>query len=47
MTFSMTRDTAARLKEVAIARGTDLQSLVEQAVDEWLARQFPAAEASG
>jgi Ribbon-helix-helix protein, copG family len=40
MTFSMPRDTAARLREIARARDTDLQELVELAVNEWLARQL-------
>jgi predicted transcriptional regulator len=44
MTFSMTRETAARLKQIASARGTDLQGLIETAVNEWLARQLPASE---
>jgi hypothetical protein len=46
MTFSMPRDTAARLKVIARARGTDLQGLIELAVNEWLARQLRIAEAS-
>ena len=45
MTFSMPRETAARLKKIALARGTDLQGLIELAVNEWLARQMPIAEA--
>ncbi len=45
MTFSMTRETAARLKGIALARGTDLQGLIELALDEWLARQTPTPEA--
>ena len=45
MTFSMSRETAARLKEIALANGTDLQGLIELAVNEWLARQMPIAEA--
>ena len=45
MTFSMPRQTAVRLKELALARGTDLQGVIELAVNEWLARQtlFPGA----
>jgi len=45
MTFSMPRETAARLKEIALARGTDLQGLIELAVNEWLSRQMPIPEA--
>jgi hypothetical protein len=45
MTFSMPRETAARLKEIARARDTDLQGLIELAVNEFLARQLPAPEA--
>jgi hypothetical protein len=41
MTFSMSRETAARLKKIALASGTDLQGLIELAVNEWLARQMP------
>jgi hypothetical protein len=40
MTFAMSRETAARLKEIALARGTNLQELVGLAVREWLARQL-------
>ena len=40
MTFSMPRDTAARLRQMALARGTDMQGLIELAVNEWLARQL-------
>ena len=29
MTFSLSRETAARLKEIALAKGTDLQGLIE------------------
>ena len=46
MTFSMPRQTAASLRRIALARGTDLQGLVEQAVDEWLARQQLVPEAT-
>jgi len=46
MTFSMPRETAASLRRIALARGTDLQGLVEQAVDEWLARQQFVPEAA-
>jgi len=45
MTFSMPRETAASLRRIALVRGTDLQGLVEQAVDEWLARQLLAPKA--
>ena len=45
MTFSLTRETAAHLKKIALARGTDLQGLIELAVNEWLARQMPTPEA--
>ena len=45
MTFSLSRETAARLKEIALANGTDLQGLIELAVNEWLARQMPIPEA--
>jgi hypothetical protein len=47
MTFSMPRETAASLKRIALARGTDVQGLVELAFNEWLARQLTAAEAIG
>jgi hypothetical protein len=43
--FSMSRETAARLKQIALARGTDLQGLIELAVNEWLSRQMPIPEA--
>jgi hypothetical protein len=45
MTFSMPRETAASLRRIALAKGTDLQGLIELAVNEWLARQplFPEA----
>ena len=46
MTFSMPRDTAARLRAIALARGTDMQGLVETAVNEWLARQMLSAGAA-
>jgi hypothetical protein len=39
MTFSMTRETAARLKAIALAENTSLQNLIAVAVDEWLARR--------
>jgi len=39
MTFSMSRDTAARLREIAMVRGTNMQDLLELALEEWLARQ--------
>ncbi len=41
----MPRETAANLRRIALARGTDLQELVELAVNEWLARQLPMPEA--
>jgi uncharacterized Fe-S cluster-containing radical SAM superfamily protein len=44
MTFTMPRETAARLREIALARGTDLQELVGMAVNEWLVRQLPVPE---
>ena len=44
MTFSLSRETAARLRKIALANGTDLQGLVELAVNEWLARQMPIPE---
>jgi hypothetical protein len=47
MTFSMPRETAASLRRIALARGTDVQGLVELAVNEWLARQLLAPLASG
>lgn len=47
MTFSMPRVTAARLRDAAAARGTDMQGVIELAVDEWLARQAQISEASG
>jgi hypothetical protein len=39
MTFSMSRGTAARLKEIATVENTSLQQLVAVAVDEWLGRR--------
>jgi hypothetical protein len=45
MTFSMPRETAARLRDAAEARGTDLQGVIELAVAEWLAHQTPISEA--
>jgi predicted transcriptional regulator len=39
MTFAMSRETAARLNEIAAARATSMQELIEIAVLEWLARQ--------
>jgi hypothetical protein len=39
MTLSMSRGTAARLKEIAIAENTSLQQIITVAVDEWLARR--------
>ncbi len=41
MTFSMSRATAARLREIAIAENTSLENLVAAAVGEWLARYSP------
>jgi hypothetical protein len=41
----MPRETAARLRGAAIARSTDLQGIVELAVNEWLARQTPIPDA--
>jgi hypothetical protein len=46
MTFSISRETAARLRDVAAARGADLQVVIELAVNEWLARQTPVSEVS-
>ncbi len=40
MTFSMPRETAMRLRQIALAKGTDLQGLVELAVNEWLKSQL-------
>lgn len=45
MTLSLSRETAAHLRKIAVARGTDLQGLIEMAVNEWLARQIPIPEA--
>ncbi len=39
MTFSMPREIAARLRNAAAARGTDLQGVIELAVAKWLGRQ--------
>jgi hypothetical protein len=44
MTFSMPRETVARLRDAAAARGTDLQGIIKLAVAEWLARQTPISE---
>jgi hypothetical protein len=44
MTFSMSRGTAARLKEIAIAENKSLQQLLAIALDEWLARRPDAFE---
>jgi hypothetical protein len=38
MTLFMSRETAARLKEIAIAENTSLQQIITVAVDDWLAR---------
>jgi hypothetical protein len=38
MTFSMSRGTAARLKEIAVAENTSMQQLLTIAVEEWLVR---------
>jgi hypothetical protein len=45
MTLSMPRETAARLRDAALARGADVQDIIEMAVNEWLARQTPNLEA--
>ncbi|WP_155942399.1 hypothetical protein [Rhodomicrobium vannielii] len=45
MTFSMPRETAARLSDAGAARGTDVQGVIELAVDEWLARQAEIPQA--
>jgi hypothetical protein len=37
-TFYIPRPTHRRLKEMALARSTSLQQLLEEAVDEWLGR---------
>ena len=37
-TFYIPRPTHKRLKEMALARSTSLQQLLEEAVDEWLGR---------
>ena len=37
MTFSVPRNTAARLKQIAIVENLSLQQLLTLAVDEWLA----------
>ncbi len=39
MTFSMSRATAARLREIAAAENTSMQQLLDVAVGEWLARR--------
>jgi hypothetical protein len=44
MTLSLPRETAAALKRMALARGTDMQGLVELAVNEWLTGQLAASE---
>jgi hypothetical protein len=46
MTFSMPRETAASLRDAAVARGTDVQGVIELAVNEWLARRTEISEAS-
>ena len=38
MTFSLSRGTAARLRQIATAENTSLQQLLTVAIDEWLAR---------
>ncbi len=38
VTFSMSRGTASRLREIAIAENTSMQNLLTVALDEWLAR---------
>jgi hypothetical protein len=44
MTFSMSRGTAARLKEIATVENTSLQQLVTVAVDEWLGRRSDVSD---
>jgi len=39
MTVSMSRATAARLREIAAAENTSMQQLIDVAVGEWLARR--------
>lgn len=43
MTFFVPRDTAARLRKIAIDENLSLQQLLTFAVDEWLARRSDAA----
>jgi hypothetical protein len=44
MTFSMSRGTAARLKEIAHAENMSLQQLLSIALDEWLDRRSKSFE---
>jgi hypothetical protein len=44
LTFSMSRGTAARLKEIATVENTSLQEIVAVAIDEWLARRPEASD---
>jgi hypothetical protein len=44
MTFSMSRETAARLKEIARAENTSLQQLLSIALDDWLARRSKSSK---
>jgi hypothetical protein len=44
MTFSMSRGTAARLREIATAENTSMQQLIAEALDEWLARRVIGGE---
>jgi hypothetical protein len=46
MTISMSRGTAARLREIALAQNTSMQQLLTVAVDEWLARYADQPAAS-
>lgn len=38
MTFFMSRETAGRLNEIALAENTSLQNIITIALNEWLAR---------
>ena len=40
ITYFVSLPTHRRLKEVAFARGTSLQQIIDEAVDEWLARHL-------
>jgi hypothetical protein len=46
VTFTMSRGTAARLKEIAAVENTSLQQLLTVAVGEWLARHGDASNIS-